>query len=172
MSFSTPDQCFIKDIDGGDKTYTFQFIPSSITDSKNANYADYAIQGRSSPLKGYQNSAPRILSFTVKMWAQPTQENDSPTPADIKADVDFLRSLTYPDYQGGLKPPHRCLVQIGENVRMYGVCKSVTVSYNANENVWDLGPGYAHGPSVSLVFEEIANTPLDTWDVRDGAYNM
>lgn len=171
MTFSTPDQCFIVDTVTQDR-YTFQFIPQSVQDSKMANYADYAIQGRSSPLKGYHTSGARQLSFTLKMWAQPNQDDPTPSPSQIKQDVDLLRSLTYPDYDGGIKPPHLCYIQIGENVRMFGVCKSVTVGYDANQNVWDLGPGFAHGPTVSLVFEEVANNPLDTFDVRGGGYDF
>jgi hypothetical protein len=171
MGSSTPDVCFISDIDNG-RDYYFQFMPASISDSKSAAYADYAIQGRSSPLKGYQHSPSRTLSFTVKMWAQPTQDDESITPSKIKDDVDFLRSLVYPSYSGGIKPPPRCHILIGANIEMFGVCKNVQVNYDANQNVWDLGPGFAHGPTVALVFEEIAVIPLDTFDVRGGGTGL
>ena len=153
-------------MDGGG-SLKLQFLPDSISDSKRANFADYPILGRSSPLRGYQMGPPRTVEFTAVFFAAPHQENATPSPAEIKTKVDWLMSLPYPDYSAGIMPPHRCFVQIGENISLIGVCTNASAVYKKGVP-WDLGPGYAHGVEVSLTFEEVRDVPVDVYDVRGG----
>lgn len=166
MSYSTLDNAIITDMDGGG-SMKLQFMPDTITDSKRANFTDYVILGRSSPLKGYQNGPSRTIEFTAVFFASPHQENPSPTPGEIKTKVDWLMSLPYPDYSAGIMPPHRCFVQIGENVSLIAVCTAASVTYRKGIP-WDLGPGLVHGAEVSLSFEEVKDVPVDVYDVRGG----
>ena len=168
MGYSTPSACFIIDIEGGGMC-KFQFMPDEIVDSDSANYAEYPIAGRSAPLRGYIGGPPRTLEFTLKFFANPTADGAPKSPGEIKLDIDFLKSLTRPDYAGGLKPPHKCLIIIGAQVQMIGTCDNVSVSIGHGVP-WDLGPGLAHGASVSLRFAEAKDIPLDVYDVRGGSF--
>ncbi len=168
MGYASISNCFVTDIEAG-KTYTFQFMPESIQDSKDSEWASYTILGRSSPLLGYQKGPPREIRFSVTMFADPTADGPRRSVADIKQDVDFLLSLPYPDYSKGIAPPHRCLVNIGDIVPCFlCICKSASAEYRGNWP-WEDGPGLPHGVIVSLVFHEINDTPLDTMDRRGGA---
>ena len=168
MGHSTLDAAMIIDLEGGGMV-KLQFIPESITDSKRAQFTDYDILGRSSPLKGYQFGPSRTLEFTAKFFASPEQDNPMPSPGLIKIQTDWLLSLPYPDYGGGIKPPHKCLVTIGANIQIIGVCTAASAIYKQG-TPWDLGPGFTHGVEVSLMFEEVKDTPLDVWDRRGGGF--
>jgi hypothetical protein len=167
MGYASISNCYIFDIEA-EKLYTFQFMPDSISDSKGSNWNEYAILGRSSPLRGYHNGPSREISFTVTMFADPTADGLQKSIGDIKQDVDFLLSLPYPDYSKGIAPPHRCLVNIGDIVPCFtAVCKDAKAEYRGNWP-WESGPGLPHGVLVSLVFLEVQDTPLDTMDRRGG----
>jgi len=167
MSYSTPDNAFILDTVIGDQ-FIFQFIPETIEDDKGSNWALYDILGRSSPLRGYKSGPSRTISFTVRMWASPTAA-DGRSPGKVKQDMDFLLALPYPDYSDSIAPPHLCIVHIGENIEMQGVCTNAKLSINARDNVWDLGPGFSHGVNIAMRFEETLDDPLDVYDRMGGA---
>lgn len=169
MGYSSPDAAFIIDLDGGGM-FPFQFIPETISDSKSASFNDYDILGRSIPLKGYRGSPSRTLQFTVRMWTDPTADGAPLSVGQIKQRTDFLRSLVYADYSGGIKPPHKCLITIGLNFQMIGVCTQAAPTVSRNSNVWDLGPTLSHGMEVQLTFEEVGDVPLSTFEVRAGAF--
>lgn len=167
MTNSTLDNAFIQDL-VSDNTYTLQFLPDTITDNKGSGWGLYNIQGRSAPLRGYNTGPPRRIAFTVRMFAQPNQDDDSPTPADIKQYIDMLLALPYPDYSAGIAPPHKCLVSIGNNILMTGVCVNAEAEYRRGDP-WELGPGNTYGVYVRLEFEETNDTPLDYYDRLGGA---
>lgn len=167
MAYSTLDNAFILDIEGGGK-YTFQFLPESITDSKSSNWNEYVILGRSSPLRGYSYGPSRTVGFTVVMFADPTMDGPGLSPGEIKQKTDWLLSLPYPDYNGGIKPPHRCFINIGSNIQMTGVCLSASAEYKRGKP-WELGPGLTHGVEVSLQFAECVDIPLGVAERRGGA---
>lgn len=148
----------------------FQFMPKTITDSKVAIYNDIAIVARSSPLKAYSQSQGRQISFTLDFFAAPQQGLELIIPSLIRNRIDALRALTYPSYSGtftGVKPPPRCLVRIGNQVSMIGVCKQVTVAYNNEVTPWTIGAlSMSFGASVTLMFEETLNIPLSNSEVR------
>ena len=166
MGYSTLDAAYIIDIDGGG-SFKFQFIPASITDTKSNSPVYYSILGRSSPLSGYATGTPRSLSFTVVMFADPTADGPKLSTAEIKKRKDWLLSLPYPDYGGGLKPPHRCFINIGDDIKFVGQCTTASAIYQGKP--WDLGPGLPHGVEVSLTFEECLNVPVDLNDRRSGS---
>ena len=167
MSYSTLDNATIVDLIDGSR-YTFQFLPESITDSKGANFGDYAILGRSAPLKGYQYGQSRTLEFTVRMFADPTADGPPKSTGQIKFEQDWLLSLPYPDYNGGIKPPHLCLVSIGDSLVMQGGCTHASANYKSG-TPWELGPGLTHGVEISLRFEECNDLPLGLANRRVGA---
>lgn len=142
----------------------FQFMPKTITDNKQALYNDIQIIGRSSPFKTYSGSSARGISFTLDFYASPEQGMDDNTPKQIKRVIDRLQALVHPIYQKNvMNPPPRCLVHIGDQIEMVGVCKNVTVNYVNSTTPWTgsmRGGTYAFGASVALAFEEVQDIPL------------
>ena len=168
MGYSEPSNCFIRDLVTGEQ-YDFQFMPESLIDSKQASFTDYIILGRSSPLKGYQYGPSRTMEVTLLLFAAPTMGNDAPQPADVNDKKNFLISLMYPDYDGGIKPPHKCLIQVGDGYAMVGVCTNASAS-PMEKTPWEDPPGYPHGQKVSVRFEEVKDYPLGVADRRTGSY--
>jgi hypothetical protein len=168
-SYSKPSSCYIIALEASGGPYYFQFMPESITDSKSANFTDYSILGRSHPIKGYQNSPSRSIEFSVMLFAQPTAQDSSYTVSKVKKDVDFLLSLPYPRYDGGIKPPPKCHVKIGNNIEMIGVCTSASASYRKGVP-WSGSGENAHGVEVSLRFEEVGETPIGQSERSNGKY--
>ena len=148
----------------------FQFMPKTITDTKVAIYNDIAIVARSSPLKSYVQSQARQITFTLDFFAAPEAGLGFILPPLIKSRIDALRALVYPSYDfSGIKPPPRCLIRIGAQLSMIGVCKQVSVMYNNETMPWTLLPlPLAFGASVTLTFEETLNIPLSNDEVRFG----
>jgi len=169
MGYLDPTRCNVYDIEA-ERQFTFQFIPETISDSKGSNWATYNIQGRSSPLRGYSSGPSRTIRFTAVMFVDPVADGTTKSLSQIKQDVDFLLSLPYPDYSGGLKPPHKCLVNIGDIVQGFqAVCTNAQADYIGSWP-WEPGPGLPHGVRVSLEFAEVQDSPLDTLDRRGGKH--
>lgn len=148
----------------------FQFMPKTVTDTKVAIYNDIAIVGRSSPIKNYVQSQARQITFTLDFFAAPEPGLDFIIPPLIRNRIDALRALAYPIYEtSGIKPPPRCLVRIGAQLSMIGVCRQVSVLYNNEQIPWTLLPlPLAHGASVTMTFEETLNIPLSYDETRFG----
>ena len=148
----------------------FQFMPKTITDSKVAVYNDISIVARSSPFKNFVQSQARQVTFTLDLFAAPQAGFGFIIPPLIRNRIDALRALTYPIYDfSGVKPPPRCLVRVGAQLSMIGVCKQVSVMYNNELIPWSLLPlPFAHGASVTLTFEETLNIPLSYDETRMG----
>ena len=120
-------QSYIADIETGTIVY-FQMMPE-VTDSKSVNWNPIEIIGRSHPIWGYASSGARCLSFNLEFFAHPSKED--PTSAVwVRDTLRFLQSLTYPDYNGGVKPPHRVLVSLGQQTKMVGVIQDVSLLYH------------------------------------------
>jgi hypothetical protein len=131
---------YIKDLVTGTKM-EFQMMPD-VSDSKAVNWNHIEIIGRSHPLLGYASSGPRTISFTLGFFA--TQGGGGggsvgdPMPiSKVSSNLKFLLSLAYPDYDGGVKPPHLVMVRLGSQVMMKGVVTDVTNVYNTlwNDNL-------------------------------------
>lgn len=168
------DFCYIQVLEserGGEDSFIyFQQMPIRIMDSKAANYQDIPIVGRSSPYKSYSNSSSRSLQFTLSFFAQPDEVHINYTPEMIKGIADALQALTYPIYDSfTILPPPKCLVRIGNQIAMIGVCKSVNIAYDI-VNPWTTGKdrNYAYGHQVSLVFEEALKIPLSYKERKAG----
>ena len=146
-------------------SFKFHAIPAEgWSENKSVNWSNTSIIGRSSPLKGYQDSGPRRVSLTIPLhsWVEQT---DNTTPQEVKRWCDFFMSLAYPDYSGGIKPPHKCLVMMGKQLKMKCVAISVDVRYLPP---FDLDTGLAYNAVVSVIFEEVDDVPKDYKVVRNG----
>jgi hypothetical protein len=150
----------------------FQFMPRAISDNKAALYNDIQIIGRSSPFKTYSGSSARGITFSLEFYACPEQGTQEHTPKKIKELIDRLQALVYPIYINSvIYPPPRCLVHIGNQVNMIGVCKGVNTSYDNNKTPWTgsfRGGNWAFGASVTLAFEEVQDVPLGYYSRRKG----
>lgn len=148
----------------------FDYVPDQINDEMAANYSATNIIGRSAPLQGYQDSGPRTFSIELKFHASLFgKEEDTfagSTGYDaVKARVDWLRSLTYPDYsETYAKPPHRVLLVIGTLIKSICIVDNVNVTYRSP---WDsnLLPMIAE---VTLPLKEVNPVPWGSTEVRAG----
>jgi hypothetical protein len=155
------NDCMILDTKTGE-FIKFQMMPDSISDSKSVNWNQIQIVGRSHPILAYDSSASRTFSFTLYFFAHPSHE-DPTTQGTVVENIRFLTSLTYPDYGGGVKPPHKCVLRIGSMIQWAVVAQDISVSYTP---MWKNGlPVYA---SVSCTFIESADNPVDYGTVRSG----
>lgn len=146
-------------------TFRFHAIPQEgYSDSKSVTWIDTSIIGRSSPIKGYQDSRPRRVSLTVPLHTS-TEQTDFTSPEDVKKACDFFLSLAYPDYSGGIKPPHKCLLIMGKQIRLKCVMSNVDVRYLPP---YDIGSGLAYNAVVSCTFEEVDDIPKSYSEVRAG----
>lgn len=146
----------------------FQFMPEDISDTKQATYTDYPIIGRSIPLKAYEASQSRIITLTLSFFTMPVEAEFAPDPFIIKTWMDKLRSFTYPDYsQGGVKPPHTFIINIGGFIAMEAVMTQYTLSYPFK--VWTPGMMLPYGSTINLTMAEVRDIPLSTEEVTAGA---
>ncbi len=120
------EQSYIADIETG-TIMRFQMMPE-VTDTKSVNWNFIEIIGRSHPILGYSSSAPRTLAFNLMFVAHPSHE-DGTTAIQVRDNLRFLQSLAYPDYSGGVKPPHRVLINLGAQTKMVGVIQDVSIIY-------------------------------------------
>lgn len=164
-------QAFLVDIDSPNRErLVFGWMPISISDEKAANWESVSIIGRSEPIMGYSDSGPRNFGFEFEFYAslfQSDQDNlGGLTGYDIvKQKVDWLRSLSYPDYTGQyLKPPHRVLLSIGALLKSIVICTSCNATY---EGPWNerLLPMIA---KVSIALQEVNRIPFSYEQVREG----
>jgi len=162
---------FIYDFHDGSRIF-FQHMPDDISDSKQANYTDYPIIGRSVPLKGYNNSASRVITLTLQFYSMPIEGEPFPDPYVISKWVDKLRSFTYPDYsRGGILPPHSFLLCIGGFITMKAVMTQYNVTYPAN-TIWTPGLLLPYGSRVALTMAEVEDTPPSTEEVSGVRYGF
>lgn len=167
-SMTPKDFSFIRVLDSNYEeldVIEFQFMPKSIADVKQALYQDIAIIGRSSPFKSYSSSSPRGISFSLEFFASPEQGTADPTPEKIKDIINRLQALVHPIYNNyNVYPPPKCLVHIGDQIEMIGVCRSVSCNYN-ERTPWTStrqgnGKIFSFGVTVQLAFDEIQQIPL------------
>lgn len=152
-----------------DNIIPFQFMPNVIQVSKQPVYQNIPIIGRSSPLKSYQFSNPKTITFTLDFFANPEQHDTSFGPNKIKKMVDSLLALGYPVYTTyKMAAPPRCLIRIGAQYSIIGVCTGIS-SQVTNEAPWEVGNNIlAHKASVALTFEELVTIPLSYDEARSG----
>jgi len=178
-------QAYLRDLDAPrsdtSTTLVFGYIPEEFSESKTANWNLVDIPGRSEPIVGYVNSTVREFSLTLLFMAGVGQSKyvnaesgyvDTGTSVDdddaraVKKKVDWIRSLTYPDYDNPnfVRPPHRVLLCIGKLIKSVCVVSTVGVNYKAP---WDenLLPLVAE---VSLTLQEVNKVPPGYTEVRNG----
>lgn len=99
----TAKKGYLIDVQTG-KRLIFQLNPSEISDDKSTSYAAIKIPGMSHPRYQYVSGEARRISFKLELFK-----------GQVKQQVDWLRSLQYPEHTGSLltSAPHRVLLFFG-----------------------------------------------------------
>ena len=133
----------------------FELPPEEFTDSNSANFEDQFTLGRSGPFKGYSNSGPRNIDFTVSLHMDYCRRG-------IVQTVDSLQALCYPTYDNRISAP-QCLLVIGKFLKVKVVPQSVSVTWK--------GP-YRDGvymmADVTLSFSEVVDASISAKQVETG----
>ncbi len=144
-------------------SFSFHAMPDSISRSKSASWQSIDIQSRSSPLQGYANSEPQTIRVMIPIFAS-IEQGDGRTPRDVKEACDFFLSLGYPDYQRGIKPPHKVKFIAGEQFSLVGIVPNIDIEY---PGPWDPTTGLSHRARVTFTLLEVDDVPKDYMEVRN-----
>ena len=168
--------------EGADRI-TFTWMPEMFDESKQAEYANINIIGRSEPILGYSHSSPRVFQIPLVFAA-----TTDPFTEVIKP-IWLIRSWVYPDYRDTGMPnvPPRVLLVVGNWLSQRCVAIRVDVKYHgpwgrAPVSTQGSVPGGSSDPTkdsmlpywaeVGLVLQEVMEntryTPYDTMWVRRG----
>lgn len=153
---------WIKDLETGE-IQRCHAIMQKHTEGKTVTWASSTPIGRSSAIQGYSGSGGRTCTYTLAFHTSVEQE-DPTTPQDVHDACQFCMSFAYPDYSGGIKPPHRVLIHFG-NTTFTAIVNSVSISY---EDPFDVGSGYAYNAKVTMSFLEVQDIPDGYADIRRG----
>ena len=107
----------------------FQYMPESFTETKQVNWADTDIIGRSEPVVGYRSSGPRIFNITLTLVAGLT-----PDPVfDVIRPLWLVRSWAYPNYTDTKVPntPPKLLFVIGSWMIQQVILLRYDIKYTA-----------------------------------------
>lgn len=151
---------WIKDLETGTIMRTHA-MPETYSDSKSPTWSNTNIIGRSSPIKGYSHSESRKITFVFNFHSS-VEQDDPTTPQDVYEACQFLISLAYPDYDGGIKPPHAVLISLGP-LTMRGVVSNVQATY---KGPWDINTGHPYNASVSVTVDEADYIPKSYSEIR------
>src|SRR5574343_832738 len=78
----------------------FQNMPETFSDSKTANLNQHEIVGRWTPIRGYSSSSPRTIAIMLTFCSSINQGEWEGTNRRVLDNVNKLRSLQYPNYNG------------------------------------------------------------------------
>jgi len=99
--------------------------------SRQVNYSEVEIRGRSEPHVFYSSTGPKIWSFELHLFA-----GDVGSARTVRQQELFIESLIMPDY-GALpgqtsavaKPPHRARIRIKQMLDVVGTLRDLRVDY-------------------------------------------
>lgn len=131
-------------------------IPEEVEEANSSSFSEVNIQGRSSPILGYEGSGPRTVSFTIQL-------HDDYCPEGIVKTVQKLKALTYPYYAPSLIRPPKCYVRLGNFLKIIGVCNDVSVNWKKPYR-----DGVFIYADVSLSFKGAVEFPFSADEVEGG----
>lgn len=150
----------------------FKFYVPEFSESAGVNWQDVEIIGRSVTVKAYNHTSSRKITLNLDLFAgEGVYEFDSEEEAMTKLhkDVNFLKSLEYPDYSNPIvRPPSTVQLILGANINLVGVIESVTVD---NKKPLD-AQNRSMYVSVAINFAQTAIDPPDYLDIRKGDYTV
>lgn len=142
----------------------FKFLLPEFSESYQANYETIQIPGRSSDVQSYHGTSSPSKTVTLQLMAGEGLYKGSDPVGALHKDLDFVKSLNYPDYQSAIvKPPSIVLLYLGPTSILKGVVTSVSINSRKPYTV-DGRPMY-----VELTFTVVQATdnPPDYKDVRN-----
>lgn len=157
----------------GDNILPLPTIPSSVSESIQANTSEQSIVARSAPIISYINTGARVISFTIAVADDymPTRGKDG-TQYTLHEYVDALKSLEYPNYKTNEIVVPQCIVKVA-NVKLAGICTSVQITWNgplSNAVYKGASKGTYSRADISLQFKEVSNTVKGSIEIKDGDY--
>lgn len=157
-------ESYIKNLRTGEFLH-FTSMPETFSDAKAPNWSSQEIIGRWTPVRGYSSSGPRTISIMLTFHSGVDKADSEGTKVLVLDKVNWLRSLTYPNYSNVAYSPDPVMLRIGRMVFM----KSIVTGFDCNWRApWDLDEEISMIAEVSLTFEECSLIPLDAQQVRSG----
>lgn len=148
---------------------SIQFLYFDAIDSgAEANYDEQMVRGRSEEHVFYSHTTGESDSFSIKLPAS-TQQGDEGDAKKTWQDFLFIKSFSYPDYDGGLVlPPRKAIITIGQWYQKVGVIKGLAYTFS---QVCD-EDGYPHVIDVRFQFRVIHARALGMRDIRAMTKNV
>ena len=157
------EMCYIYNLDDRQKLL-FDHFPETVDESITANWEDVEILGRSVPIRTYSNSSGRSFSLTLNFSASMYQ-NDDGSYVGLEIKLAFLRALVYPEYGEIIRPAPKCILSIGQWLKMPCVISDLSIS---RKPPWDLQTMIATVAEVSMMCNEYADIPYGRSDITIG----
>lgn len=130
------------------KIYLPKIMPLTLEDTYEASFTEQSIIGRSTPLLVYTGGSSKKLTFSLDI------HEDMLPDGDLPAFVDKVRALSYPVYDGGIKPP-RVYCKIANQYSFWGTC-NVSVTYKV-----PVRRGHFIMAALSFTFFMVGGIPSD-----------
>jgi len=146
-------QCVVLDT----VTNQFLMIPSWDPPQKtrDANYDDVMVRGRSEPHVFYSNTGLQVWQITLHLTSN-LNMGDTLTPLSVKVQENFLESLTMPDYgavpgahAGVVNPPHPVRISILRMFDAIGTIRNLSFTY---VEPFDMFTGFPHQIDATFSF--------------------
>jgi len=149
----------------------FRFYIPEFSEQAGAQWSDVEIRGRSVSVKSYESTNSRVVSLSldlyagVGLYAPNSGESKEETLDRMYKDINFVKSLEYPDYSNPIiKPPPTVHLILGPTLSIVGVISNVSVEH--------LKPfdeqKRAMYVKLNFTVTQIAVNPPDYRDIRSG----
>lgn len=163
------DYGYLIDITNGEE---FKFYIPEFTEQAGANWSSISIVGRSVDVKAYDNTSSRNITISLDLYAGEglyADKNSTDIVGKLHSDLNFVKSLEYPDYSDAIiQPPPTVHLILGSAVNLEGVVSGVSVEH--------LKPfdeqNRAMYAKLSFTVTQTAANPPDFSDIRKGRYNL
>ena len=145
---------YLVDADNGERL-EFQYNPNDITDDKSTAYATIKIPGMSHPRYQYVSGEARRITFKIKFFK-----------GEVKKQVDWLRSLQYPEHAGSMlkNAPHKVILIFGD---LYPGVTCIIKQVKARFfNLFDRDNLLPQQAEVDIVLEEYVDQSVKWSEVR------
>ena len=154
VTYRKETTAYLVDVDTGEYL-AFQYNPNDIGDDKSTAYAAIKIPGMSHPRYQYVAGEPRKITFKLSFFMQ-----------SVKKNVEWLRSLLYPEHAGTMlkNAPHRVLFMFGD---LYpGVLCIVSQVKARYFHMFDRDNLLPQRAEVDVVLEEYVSESVNYSEVR------
>lgn len=167
------DYGYLIDITHKDREFKF-YIPE-FSEQAGAQWSSIDIKGRSVQVFSYHNTNSRNINVSLDLYAgeglykATPGETGEETVSRLHSDVNFVKSLEYPDYENAItRPPATVQLILGPNINIAGIVSNVVVNHKKPLD----SQNRAMYVTLSFTVTQIASNPPDFRDIRNGQYNI